>query len=166
MMIMSGFCSLLTRKVCIFGRGISKNHCKRSRKILQRKTHPVEMAMDYLESFVQVFSQQQCESYINTSFNYFIVLLWLCLHIPLFSLSLPRTPCLHRIELFDASLCGVSVAPEALHRFFTHSLTHTLTFKPRLTGKINHICGHWRCSSNSVNHFLSQCYEPCINMVR
>ncbi|KAM3870011.1 LOW QUALITY PROTEIN: Fanconi anemia group A protein [Diretmus argenteus] len=37
------------------------------------------------------------------------------------------------ILMFDASLCGVSVSPEALRRFFTHSLTHTLTYKPRLT---------------------------------
>ncbi|XP_067445106.1 Fanconi anemia group A protein [Thunnus thynnus] len=36
-------------------------------------------------------------------------------------------------QLFDASLCGASVSPEALQRFFTHSLTQTLTYKPRLT---------------------------------
>lgn len=38
--------------------------------------------------------------------------------------------------MFDASLCGVSVSPDALRRFFTHSLTHTLTYRPRLKGKI------------------------------
>ncbi|KAI3377155.1 hypothetical protein L3Q82_008384, partial [Scortum barcoo] len=37
------------------------------------------------------------------------------------------------IQIFDASLCGVSVSAEALQRFFTHSLTQTLTYKPRLT---------------------------------
>ncbi|XP_029993188.1 Fanconi anemia group A protein [Sphaeramia orbicularis] len=37
------------------------------------------------------------------------------------------------IGLFDASLCGVSVSAEGLQRFFTHSLTQTLTYKPRLT---------------------------------
>ncbi|KAM7414081.1 hypothetical protein PAMA_019076 [Pampus argenteus] len=36
-------------------------------------------------------------------------------------------------QLFDASLCGASTSPEALKRFFTHSLTQTLTYKPRLT---------------------------------
>lgn len=36
-------------------------------------------------------------------------------------------------HMFDASLCGASVSAEALRRFFTHSLTHTLTYKPRLT---------------------------------
>ncbi|KAM7396333.1 hypothetical protein PAMP_019378 [Pampus punctatissimus] len=36
-------------------------------------------------------------------------------------------------QLFDASLCGASASPEALKRFFTHSLTQTLTYKPRLT---------------------------------
>lgn len=44
-------------------------------------------------------------------------------------------PCvLHRIQTFDASLCGVSASGDALQRFFTHSLTQTLTFKPRFTG--------------------------------
>lgn len=37
------------------------------------------------------------------------------------------------IQIFDASLCGVSVSAEVLQRFFTHSLTRTLTYKPRLT---------------------------------
>ncbi|XP_029908824.1 Fanconi anemia group A protein isoform X2 [Myripristis murdjan] len=37
------------------------------------------------------------------------------------------------IQLCDASLCGVSVSPAALRRFFTHSLTSALTYKPRLT---------------------------------
>ncbi|XP_054589438.1 Fanconi anemia group A protein isoform X2 [Nothobranchius furzeri] len=37
------------------------------------------------------------------------------------------------IQTFDASLCGVSVSPEALQRFFTHSLTQTLTHNPQLT---------------------------------
>ncbi|KAM3609711.1 uncharacterized protein V6R79_019071 [Siganus canaliculatus] len=37
------------------------------------------------------------------------------------------------IQTFDASLCGVSVSAEALQRFFTHSLTLTLTYKPQLT---------------------------------
>ncbi|XP_028287387.1 Fanconi anemia group A protein [Parambassis ranga] len=37
------------------------------------------------------------------------------------------------IQIFDASLCGVSASAEALQRFFTHSLTQTLTYKPRLT---------------------------------
>ncbi|CAG5958374.1 unnamed protein product [Menidia menidia] len=37
------------------------------------------------------------------------------------------------IRVFDASLCGASASPEALQRFFTHSLTQTLTYKPRLT---------------------------------
>ncbi|XP_023253185.1 Fanconi anemia group A protein [Seriola lalandi dorsalis] len=37
------------------------------------------------------------------------------------------------IQIFDASLCGVSASTEALQRFFTHSLTQTLTYKPRLT---------------------------------
>ncbi|KAJ7997768.1 hypothetical protein DPEC_G00215550 [Dallia pectoralis] len=36
------------------------------------------------------------------------------------------------VQMFDASLCGVSVSPDALCRFFTHSLTHTLTYRPRL----------------------------------
>ncbi|KAM9569180.1 Fanconi anemia group A protein isoform 3-T3 [Salvelinus alpinus] len=36
------------------------------------------------------------------------------------------------VQMFDASLCGVSVSPDALRRFFTHSLTHTLTYRPRL----------------------------------
>ncbi|XP_030587909.1 Fanconi anemia group A protein isoform X2 [Archocentrus centrarchus] len=36
------------------------------------------------------------------------------------------------IQIFDASLCGVSVSAEVLQRFFTHSLTQTLTYKPRL----------------------------------
>ncbi|KAK2841725.1 hypothetical protein Q5P01_011925 [Channa striata] len=37
------------------------------------------------------------------------------------------------IQIFDATLCGVSTSAEALQRFFTHSLTQTLTYKPRLT---------------------------------
>lgn len=37
--------------------------------------------------------------------------------------------------MFDASLCGVSASGETLQRFFTHSLTQTLTYKPQLTGK-------------------------------
>uniref|UniRef100_A0A673Z9J2 Uncharacterized protein n=1 Tax=Salmo trutta TaxID=8032 RepID=A0A673Z9J2_SALTR len=37
-----------------------------------------------------------------------------------------------KVQMFDASLCGVSVSPDALRRFFTHSLTHTLTYRPRL----------------------------------
>ncbi|XP_067356273.1 Fanconi anemia group A protein isoform X4 [Channa argus] len=37
------------------------------------------------------------------------------------------------IQIFDASLCGVSTSAEALQRFFTHTLTQTLTYKPRLT---------------------------------
>uniref|UniRef100_A0AAQ4NYS8 FA complementation group A n=1 Tax=Gasterosteus aculeatus aculeatus TaxID=481459 RepID=A0AAQ4NYS8_GASAC len=37
------------------------------------------------------------------------------------------------LEVFDASLCGVSASGEALQRFFTHSLTQTLTYKPQLT---------------------------------
>ncbi|KAM4573595.1 Fanconi anemia group A protein [Odontesthes bonariensis] len=37
------------------------------------------------------------------------------------------------MRMFDASLCGVSASAEALQRFFTHSLTQTLTYKPRLT---------------------------------
>ncbi|XP_041795312.1 Fanconi anemia group A protein-like [Chelmon rostratus] len=37
------------------------------------------------------------------------------------------------IQIFDASLCGVSASADALQRFFTHSLTQTLTYKPRLT---------------------------------
>ncbi|XP_029377827.1 Fanconi anemia group A protein isoform X2 [Echeneis naucrates] len=37
------------------------------------------------------------------------------------------------IQIYDASLCGASVSPEALRRFFMHSLTQTLTYKPRLT---------------------------------
>ncbi|KAL7401651.1 hypothetical protein ABVT39_002672 [Epinephelus coioides] len=37
------------------------------------------------------------------------------------------------IQIFDASLCGVSVSVDTLQRFFTHSLTQTLTYKPRLT---------------------------------
>ncbi|CAL8357683.1 unnamed protein product [Lota lota] len=36
------------------------------------------------------------------------------------------------IQLLDASLCVTSASPEALRRFFMHSLTHTLTYKPRL----------------------------------
>ncbi|CAL8262683.1 unnamed protein product [Merluccius merluccius] len=38
----------------------------------------------------------------------------------------------HWIQLLDASLCGTSASPEALRRFFLHTLTHTLTYKPRL----------------------------------
>lgn len=41
---------------------------------------------------------------------------------------------LYRIQIFDASLCGVSASGDALQRFFTHSLTQTLTYKPRFTG--------------------------------
>ncbi|XP_071767373.2 Fanconi anemia group A protein [Centroberyx gerrardi] len=37
------------------------------------------------------------------------------------------------IQLFDASLCGATASPAALRRFFTHSLTNALTYKPRLT---------------------------------
>ncbi|KAG7231068.1 hypothetical protein INR49_025098, partial [Caranx melampygus] len=37
------------------------------------------------------------------------------------------------IQIFDASLCGASASADALQRFFTHSLTQTLTYKPRLT---------------------------------
>uniref|UniRef100_A0A8C7PVT9 Fanconi anaemia group A protein N-terminal domain-containing protein n=1 Tax=Oncorhynchus mykiss TaxID=8022 RepID=A0A8C7PVT9_ONCMY len=37
-----------------------------------------------------------------------------------------------KVQMFDASLCGVSVSPDALRRFFIHSLTHTLTYRPRL----------------------------------
>ncbi|XP_034445145.1 Fanconi anemia group A protein isoform X2 [Hippoglossus hippoglossus] len=37
------------------------------------------------------------------------------------------------IQIFDASLCGVSASAEAVQRFFTHSLTQALTYKPRLT---------------------------------
>ncbi|XP_067090669.1 Fanconi anemia group A protein isoform X3 [Osmerus mordax] len=37
------------------------------------------------------------------------------------------------VQLFDATLCGESVSPDALRRFFTHTLTHTLTYRPRLT---------------------------------
>uniref|UniRef100_UPI0037E8740A Fanconi anemia group A protein-like n=1 Tax=Semicossyphus pulcher TaxID=241346 RepID=UPI0037E8740A len=37
------------------------------------------------------------------------------------------------IQIFDASMCGVSASVDSLQRFFTHSLTHTLTYKPRLT---------------------------------
>ncbi|KAL0968227.1 hypothetical protein UPYG_G00264040 [Umbra pygmaea] len=36
------------------------------------------------------------------------------------------------VQMFDASLCGVSVSPDALRRFFTHSLTHALTYRARL----------------------------------
>ena len=41
----------------------------------------------------------------------------------------------YRMQMFDASLCGGSASEDALRCFFTHSLTHTLTYKPRLTGK-------------------------------
>ncbi|KAM8750465.1 Fanconi anemia group A protein isoform 3-T3 [Acanthopagrus schlegelii] len=37
------------------------------------------------------------------------------------------------MQMFDASLCGGSASEDALRCFFTHSLTHTLTYKPRLT---------------------------------
>ncbi|KAF3854348.1 hypothetical protein F7725_022403 [Dissostichus mawsoni] len=37
------------------------------------------------------------------------------------------------IQIFDASLCGASASVDTLQRFFTHSLTQTLTYKPRLT---------------------------------
>ncbi|XP_046889753.1 Fanconi anemia group A protein-like isoform X3 [Hypomesus transpacificus] len=37
------------------------------------------------------------------------------------------------VQLFDATLCGESVSPDALRCFFTHALTHTLTYRPRLT---------------------------------
>ncbi|KAF0040818.1 hypothetical protein F2P81_006716 [Scophthalmus maximus] len=40
---------------------------------------------------------------------------------------------LERIQIFDASLCGVSASADALQSFFTHSLTQVLTYKPRLT---------------------------------
>ncbi|KAJ3596135.1 hypothetical protein NHX12_002544 [Muraenolepis orangiensis] len=36
------------------------------------------------------------------------------------------------IHLLDASLCDASASPEALRRFFRHTLTNTLTYKPRL----------------------------------
>ncbi|KAG7281533.1 hypothetical protein CRUP_007567, partial [Coryphaenoides rupestris] len=36
------------------------------------------------------------------------------------------------IQLLDASLCSASASPEALRLFFMHTLTHTLTYKPRL----------------------------------
>ncbi|XP_026221305.1 Fanconi anemia group A protein isoform X2 [Anabas testudineus] len=36
------------------------------------------------------------------------------------------------IRIFDASLCRVSASADTLQRFFTHSLTQTLTYKPRL----------------------------------
>lgn len=36
-------------------------------------------------------------------------------------------------ELFDTSLCGALVSAEVLQRCFTHYLTSTLTYKPRLT---------------------------------
>uniref|UniRef100_A0A4W5JT00 Uncharacterized protein n=1 Tax=Hucho hucho TaxID=62062 RepID=A0A4W5JT00_9TELE len=49
-----------------------------------------------------------------------------------YSLFLCLSFCLKRVQMFDASLCGVSVSPDALRRFFTHSLTHTLTYRPRL----------------------------------
>ncbi|KAM4734789.1 Fanconi anemia group A protein isoform 2-T2 [Anableps anableps] len=37
------------------------------------------------------------------------------------------------IQTLDASLCGASVSPEALQRFFTHCLTQIFTCNPRLT---------------------------------
>ncbi|XP_029289893.1 Fanconi anemia group A protein isoform X3 [Cottoperca gobio] len=37
------------------------------------------------------------------------------------------------IQIFDASLCGVPASVDTLQCFFTHSLTQTLTYKPRLT---------------------------------
>ncbi|XP_041852681.1 Fanconi anemia group A protein-like isoform X2 [Melanotaenia boesemani] len=37
------------------------------------------------------------------------------------------------IRIFDALLCGVSASADALQRFFTHSLTQILTYKPQLT---------------------------------
>uniref|UniRef100_A0A672JE78 Uncharacterized protein n=1 Tax=Salarias fasciatus TaxID=181472 RepID=A0A672JE78_SALFA len=40
---------------------------------------------------------------------------------------------LFQIQVLEASLCGVSASPEALQRFFTHSLTQTLTYRPQLT---------------------------------
>ncbi|XP_077938311.1 Fanconi anemia group A protein homolog isoform X3 [Gasterosteus aculeatus] len=48
----------------------------------------------------------------------------------------PMPPCAAAelwLEVFDASLCGVSASGETLQRFFTHSLTQTLTYKPQLT---------------------------------
>ncbi|XP_036423875.1 Fanconi anemia group A protein homolog [Colossoma macropomum] len=36
------------------------------------------------------------------------------------------------LQVFDPSLLGVSVSEETLRRFFTHSLTHILTHRPRL----------------------------------
>ncbi|XP_074533499.1 Fanconi anemia group A protein [Halichoeres trimaculatus] len=36
------------------------------------------------------------------------------------------------IQIFTASLCGVSASADALQRFFRHSLTSTLTYRPRL----------------------------------
>lgn len=41
----------------------------------------------------------------------------------------------YRIQTFDSSLYEVSVSPEALKSFFTHSLTQTLTYNPQLTGE-------------------------------
>ncbi|XP_008291818.1 Fanconi anemia group A protein [Stegastes partitus] len=37
------------------------------------------------------------------------------------------------IQMLDVSLCGASASAEALQRFFTHCLTQTLTYRPRLT---------------------------------
>ncbi|KAM9375887.1 LOW QUALITY PROTEIN: Fanconi anemia group A protein [Pholidichthys leucotaenia] len=37
------------------------------------------------------------------------------------------------IHVFDTSLCGVRVLAETLESFFMHSLTQSLTYKPRLT---------------------------------
>ncbi|KAK7922055.1 hypothetical protein WMY93_008957 [Mugilogobius chulae] len=37
------------------------------------------------------------------------------------------------IKLFDTALCGTLVSAEALQRFFSHCLTKTLTYQPRLT---------------------------------
>lgn len=40
--------------------------------------------------------------------------------------------------MFDHWVSGaVSASTEAVQRFFTHSLTQTLTYKPGLTGKIS-----------------------------
>nr|XP_061813078.1 Fanconi anemia group A protein-like [Nerophis lumbriciformis] len=45
-----------------------------------------------------------------------------------FSETAPERWC----QLFDTSLCEVSASPNALQRFFMHSLTQTLTYKPQL----------------------------------
>lgn len=70
-------------------------------------------------------SQPQCSYYMSLSLT-----------------PLPRVS--YRIRIFDASLCGVSTSADALRRFFTHSLTQALTYKPRLTGRETYLtawCG-------------------------